>query len=141
MSTTLTRIEDVHRKWYIIDAEDKVLGRIATKAADIIRGKNKATYTPNVDTGDFVIIINADKVKLTGKKADKKIYRSHTLYPGGLKEATFKQLMADDSTKVITMAVQGMVPKTKLGDKIMRKLRVFKGSEHTHVSQKPIVVK
>lgn len=140
MKTLMTRKEDVHAKWYVVDAKDKVLGRMATKIAMILKGKTKATYTPHIDTGDFVIVINAELVKLTGKKADKKLYRSHSFYPGGLKEVTFKDMLEKHPDRVIELAVKGMLPKGKLGKAMGSKLKIYKGSEHPHKAQNPVVL-
>ena len=137
MKTFMERPQDVKRKWYIVDAKDQVLGRLATRVADKLRGKKKATFTPNVDGGDYVIVINADKVRLTGKKADKKLYQSHSFYPGGFSEEKFSSMVQRNPVKVITLAVRGMVPKSRLGNKIMTKLRVYKGDKHPHTEVKP----
>ena len=140
MKTFMKRNEDVIRKWFIIDASDKVLGRLATKVADTLRGKKKPEYTPHIDTGDFVVVINAEKIKLTGKKAASKVYRSHSGYPGGLKEEKFAHMIKDKPEKVIETAVKGMLPKTKLGRQIFTKLKVYRGNEHPHKSQNPEVL-
>ena len=138
MKTYSLKKEEVERNWFLLDATDKVLGRIATKIADRIRGKDKATFTPHTDGGDYVIVINAEKIKLTGSKfTDKKYYR-HSLYPGGLKTKTFKDLNKDNPERIIEEAVKGMLPKNKLGRSMIKKLKVYKGSEHNHESQKPI---
>jgi len=131
---------EVERKWYVIDAADEVLGRLAVRVANILRGKNKPEYTPNVDTGDFVIVINSDKVRVTGKKETDKIYYHHTKYPGGLKSASFKELMEKDSRLVIESAVRGMLPHNTLGDTQFTKLKVYTGAEHPHAAQKPVVL-
>jgi large subunit ribosomal protein L13 len=141
MKTFMERPQDVKRKWYIVDAKDQVLGRLATRVADTLRGKKKATFTPNVDGGDFVIVINAEKVRLTGKKADKKLYQSHSLYPGGFKEEKFSSMIQRNPEKVIKLAVKGMIPKTRLGDKVITKLRVYKGEKHPHTEVKPETLK
>ena len=133
----MAHTETVERKWYVVDATGIPLGRLASKVASILRGKNKPTYTPNVDTGDFVIIINSDKTVLTGKKYDDKYYRYHTGYIGGLKEISYKKLMAERSDLAVYEAVKGMLPKNSLGRKMIKKLRVFKGAEHNHAAQKP----
>lgn len=132
---------DVVRKWYVVDADGIALGRLASKVAAILRGKNKPTYTPNVDTGDFVIIVNTDKVLLTGKKLEKKFYRYHTGHIGGLKEVQYKTLMAEKSDLAVYEAVKGMLPKNSLGRQMLTKLRVVKGAEHNHQAQKPEVLK
>ena len=137
MKTYMAHAETVERKWYVVDATNIPLGRLASKVASILRGKNKPTYTPNVDTGDFVIIINSDKVILTGKKYEDKYYRYHTGYIGGLKEISYKKLMSERSDLAVYEAVKGMLPKNSLGRKMIKKLRVFKGAEHNHAAQKP----
>ncbi len=139
MKTYSAKPLEVERKWYLLDAEGQTLGRLAVLAANILRGKNKPQYTPNVDTGDFVIIINADKITVTGKKETGKIYYHHTGYPGGLKSASFKELMEKDSTKVIEKAIKGMLPHNTLGQEQFNKLKVYAGSEHPHAAQKPVV--
>ncbi len=131
--------QEVERKWLIVDAEGKVLGRLASEIAKILRGKHKPTYTPHVDTGDHVIVINADKVKLTGNKLTQKHYKYHTGYAGGLREVRYDQLMEKNPEKVIELAVKGMLPKNSLGRQMFRKLNVYKGSEHNHEAQKPEV--
>lgn len=130
---------DVERKWYIIDATDKPLGRVASAAASILRGKNKPTFTPHVDCGDFVIILNAEKAILTGKKLDQKFHRYHTGYIGGLKEISYKKLMAEKPEKAMMIAVKGMLPKNTVGAKSLTRLRVYKGANHDHEAQKPEV--
>ena len=122
----------------MLDAKDKVLGRVATKIADRIRGKDKPTYTPHTDGGDYVIVVNAELIKVTGAKYDKKKYYKHSLYPGGLKTKTFRELNKNNPEKIIENAVKGMLPKNKLGKSIIKKLKIFKGPEHEHESQKPI---
>jgi len=136
----MAKAGDVQRKWYVIDAEGKVLGRLASEVAKILRGKHKPIYTPHVDTGDFVIVINADKVVLTGKKLDQKMYRKHSLYPGGLKETPYRAILANKPEKAIEEAVRGMLPHNSLGRKMFRKLKVYRGSEHEHQAQKPEVL-
>ena len=137
MSTFLAKPAEVQRKWYVIDASGKPLGRVAVKAADLLRGKLKPEFTPNVDCGDHVIIINAEKAVLTGKKLEKKYYRRHTGYIGGLKEVQYKTLMAEKPELAMELAVKGMVPDTTIGRKALTRLRVYKGSEHIHTAQKP----
>lgn len=137
MKTYSAKPLEVTRKWYVIDAEDQILGRLATAAADVLRGKNKPQYTPHVDTGDFVIVINADKIRVSGKKETDKLYRHHTGFPGGLKEISFKAQMEKDSTRVIEHAIKGMLPHNTLGDEQFQKLKVYKGTEHPHAAQKP----
>ena len=130
---------EVESKWYIIDAANKPLGRVATEAARLLRGKHKPTYTPHMDVGDHVIIINCDKVVLTGRKLDQKIYRSHSGYIGGMKEITAKDLLAKNPERMMTHAVVGMLPHTRLGRQMAKKLRVYAGSEHENIAQKPEV--
>lgn len=137
MKSFMAKPQEIERKWYVIDAEGLVLGRLASQVAAILRGKNKPIYTPNVDTGDHVIIINADKVVLTGKKLDQKIYYKHTGYIGGMKELSYKHLMANKPEFVISEAIRGMLPHNALGRKMFKKLRVYAGSEHDHQAQKP----
>ena len=137
MKTYSAKPLEVERKWYILDAEGQTLGRLAVLAADLLRGKHKPQYTPNVDTGDFVIVINAEKIQVTGKKETGKIYYHHTGYPGGLKSASFKELMDKDAVKVIEKAVKGMLPHNTLGQEQFNKLKVYKGAEHPHAAQKP----
>ena len=138
MKTYSLKKEEVERNWFLLDATDKVLGRVATKIADRIRGKDKPTFTPHTDGGDYVVVINAEKIKVSGSKfTDKKYYR-HSLYPGGLKTKTFKDLNKDNPERVIEEAVKGMLPKNKLGRSMIKKLKVYRGSEHNHESQKPI---
>ena len=137
MSTFMAKPETVERKWYVIDAEGVVLGRLASQVAVMLRGKNKPTFTPHVDTGDFVIVVNTDKIVLTGKKLDDKIYYHHTGYPGGLKETKYRDLMANKSEFALKKAVRGMLPKGPLGNKMFKKLKVYAGPEHEHAAQKP----
>ena len=141
MKTYMAHAETVERKWYVVDAAGVTLGRLATRVATVLRGKNKPTFTPNVDTGDFVIVINTDKVVLTGKKLEDKFYRYHTGYIGGLKEIPYKKLMAEMSDLAVYEAVKGMLPKNSLGRAMIKKLRVYKGAEHNHAAQKPEVLK
>jgi large subunit ribosomal protein L13 len=138
MKTYTLKKEEFERSWFLLDAKDKVLGRVATKIADRIRGKDKPTYTPHTDGGDYVIVVNAELIKVTGAKYDKKKYYKHSLYPGGLKTKTFKELNKNNPEKIIENAVKGMLPKNKLGKSIIKKLKIFKGPEHEHESQKPI---
>lgn len=140
MNTFMAKAESIERKWYVLDAEGQVLGRLASRAASILRGKHKPIYTPHVDTGDYVIIINADRVALTGKKLDQKIYYKHTGYAGGLKETPYRKLMASKPEFVIKHAVVGMLPKGPLGRQMATKLRVFAGPEHGHAAQQPEVL-
>ncbi len=139
MKTYSAKPLEVTRKWYVIDADGATLGRVAVAAANILRGKNKPQYTPNVDTGDFVIIINADKITVTGKKETDKMYRSHSGYPGGFKEISFKAMMEKTPTRAIEKAVKGMLPHNTLGDEQFQKLKVYAGAEHPHAAQKPEV--
>ena len=141
MKTYMAHENDVVRKWYVVDAEGIALGRLASKVAAILRGKNKPIFTPNADTGDFVIIVNTDKVVLTGKKLEKKYYRYHTGHIGGLKEIQYKTLMAEKSDVAVFNAVKGMLPKNSLGRDMIKKLKVFKGPEHNHQAQKPEILK
>ncbi len=140
MSTTLLKPETVERKWYVIDAAGKPLGRVAVVAANLLRGKNKVTYTPNVDCGDHVVIINCDKAVLTGKKLEQKFYHHHTGWIGGLKSVNYKTLMATKSDKAMELAVKGMLPNNKLGDKALTRLRTYKGAAHNNQAQKPETV-
>ncbi len=141
MNTFLAKPNEVERKWYVVDAEGMVLGRLASQVASILRGKNKPTYTPNVDTGDHVIIINADKVVLTGNKLTDKIYYHHTGYVGHMKETPYGELMAIMPEFAVKKAIVGMLPKGPLGRKMATKLRVYAGAEHGHEAQKPEVLK
>ena len=138
--TRFIKTEDADRKWHVIDANDLVLGRLATKIATIIRGKHKPIFTPNMDTGDFVVVVNAEKVKLTGKREEMKTYFSHSMYPGGVKTKTFAELKAKQPEVIIHKAVKGMLPKNKLGRQLIKKLKVYAGSEHPHSAQKPEVL-
>ena len=140
MSTTLATKETVVRNWYVLDAAGKPLGKTAVAAADLLRGKNKVTYTPNVDCGDFVIVINADKAVLTGKKLEQKYYRRHSGWVGGLKEVLYKTLMKEKPELAMELAVKGMLQKNKLANSQLTRLRVFRGTEHNHEAQKPVVV-
>ena len=130
----------IERKWYVVDAADQTLGRLASQVASVLRGKNKPTYTPSMDTGDYVIVINADKVKVTGKKLDQKVYYRHSDYVGGMKETTLKEFMAKKPEDVINFAVKGMLPKGPLGRQMIKKLHVYAGPEHNHAAQKPEVL-
>ena len=135
--TTLPTLETLEQKWYVIDAANQRLGRLATEIARILRGKNKASFTPHMDTGDFVIVINAEKVTVTGKKAEQKLYRRHSGRPGGMKIETFSKLQTRIPERIIEKAVKGMLPKNALGRKLFTKLKVYAGSEHPHAAQKP----
>jgi len=138
--TRFIKTEDADKQWYVIDASDQVLGRLAAKAASVIRGKNKAIFTPNMDTGDFVIVINADKVKMTGKRELQKTYFRHSGYPGGVKTSSYAEMMAKKPEFVIEKAVKGMLPKGRLGRKLVTKLKVYAGTEHPHQAQQPEVL-
>ncbi|MCX8641089.1 50S ribosomal protein L13 [Gilliamella sp. Fer1-1] len=140
MSTFSAKPETVKRDWYVVDAAGKTLGRLATEIASRLRGKHKAEYTPHVDTGDYIIVINAEKVAVTGKKRTDKIYYRHTGYIGGLKEATFKEMIERHPEQVIEIAVKGMLPKGPLGRAMYRKLKVYAGNEHNHAAQQPQVL-
>lgn len=137
MKTFSLKKENINRDWFVIDVADMVLGRVATKIADRIRGKDKPTYTPHTDGGDYVVVINAEKIKVTGSKFENKKYYSHSLYPGGLKTKTFRELNEKNPEKIIEEAVKGMLPKNKLGKSIIKKLKVFRGPSHDHESQQP----
>jgi len=128
---------DIERKWYVVDATDLILGRLATRVATVLRGKHKPTFTHHVDTGDFVIIINAEKIALTGQKSDQKYYTWHTGWPGGFRTRTYQQMLEKHPDRIIEHAVKGMLPKTKLGRQIYKKLKVYVGSEHPHSAQSP----
>lgn len=130
----------IERKWYVVDAEGQTLGRLASQVASVLRGKNKPTYTPSMDTGDYVIVVNADKIKVTGKKLEQKIYYRHSDYVGGMKETTLKELLAKKPEDVINFAVKGMLPKGPLGRQMIKKLHVYAGPEHNHAAQKPEVL-
>ena len=140
MRTFSAKANEVQRKWWIIDAKDQVLGRVAVKAANILRGKEKAIFTPHVDTGDFVIVINADKVRVTGKKETAKVYTSFSGYVGGHKSETFKQRQARRPELLIELAVRGMIPHNRLGRAVYTKLKVYKGDVHPHSSQQPVAI-
>ncbi len=136
----MAKANEIERKWYIVDADGKTLGRLASEVAKIIRGKHKPIYTPHVDTGDHVVIINAEKIQLTGKKLDQKMYRTHSLYPGGLKEVPYREFLAKKPEKVVYEAVRGMLPHNRLGRQMIKKLRVYRRAEHPHEAQKPEVL-
>lgn len=137
MRTYMAKAQDIQRKWYVLDAANRPLGRVATEAARLLKGKHKPIYTPHVDTGDFVIVINADKAILTGKKLDQKIMYRHSGYPGGLKETGYRVLMAEKPERAMEAAVRGMLPKNRLGRKMIKKMKVYAGAEHVHQAQKP----
>ena len=140
MKSYIAKPSDIDRKWYVIDAEGKTLGKLAVEAAMILRGKKKPIYTPHIDTGDYVIVINAEKVAVTGKKREEKIYKHHSGYPGGLKETTFEKMMEKHPTEAVRHAVKGMMPNGKLGRQMFKKLKVYAGPEHNHAAQKPEVL-
>mgnify|MGYP005849542227 CR=1 FL=1 len=135
--TRFVKTEDADRKWYVVDATDQVLGRLATKVATVIRGKNKPSFTPNMDTGDFVIIVNADKIKMTGNRELQKTYFRHSGYPGGGKELNYQQMKEKHPERIIEFAVKGMLPKNRLGRTLIKKLKVYTGAEHPHKAQQP----
>ena len=137
MKTFMARPATIDRKWYVVDAEGKTLGRLASEVAKVLRGKNKAIFTPHIDTGDYVIVVNAEKIKVTGKKLDQKIYYRHSDYVGGMKETTLKEMLNKHPERVIEYAVKGMLPKGPLGRQMYTKLFVYAGPDHTHAAQKP----
>ena len=137
MSSYVQKPHEVERKWYLVDATDKTLGRLSSKIASVLRGKHKPIFTPHVDCGDYVVVINAEKVKVTGKKLEDKEYKRHSGYPGGLKTVTLEKMLEDKPEDVMIHAVKGMLPKGKLGRQMLKKLRVYKGAEHGHSAQKP----
>ena len=140
MKTYMANPDKLEKKWYVVDASGMVLGRLASEVASVLRGKNKPEFTPNVDTGDYVVVVNADKIKVTGKKLDQKIYYRHSDYVGSLKETTLKEMLAKHPERVIEFAVKGMLPKGPLGREMMTKLHVYAGAEHPHAAQKPEVL-
>lgn len=140
MKTQFAKKGEIDRKWYVIDAQDAVLGRLAAKVATYIRGKNKPVFTPHVDTGDFVIVINADKIRLTGRKLTDKIYYHHSGYTGGIKARMAKELLEEKPERIIEKAVWGMLPKNRLGRAMIKKLKVYKGAEHPHKAQSPEIL-
>ena len=137
MKTYIPKLAEIERKWHLVDAEGKILGRLASRIAQILSGKDKPIYTPHLNVGDFVVVINAEKVKVTGGKEEKKIYYRHTGYPGGLKERTYEELLSKRPEDIIRKAVRGMLPKNKLGRQMFKKLKVYTGSEHPHQAQRP----
>ena len=137
MKSYMARPLEVERKWHVIDAEGQTLGRLATEIARLLRGKNKPQYTPHVDTGDFVVVVNAEKVVVTGKKAEQKVYYRHTGYPGGLKETSYETMLERKPTEILRKAVRGMMPRTRLGRQQFRKLKIYAGPEHPHEAQAP----
>ncbi len=140
MKSFMASPSTIERTWYVVDATGHTLGRLSSEIASILRGKNKPTFTPHIDTGDYVIVVNADKIKVTGKKMDQKIYYNHSDYPGGMRETTLAEMMAKKPTEVIRLAVKGMLPKGPLGRTMITKLHVFAGPEHPHAAQKPEVL-
>ena len=140
MQTYMANPDKIERKWYVVDAEGQTLGRLSSGIASVLRGKNKPQFTPHVDTGDYVIVINADKIKVTGKKMNQKIYYHHSDYVGGMKETTLKEMLAKKPERVIELAVKGMLPKGPLGREMYKKLHVYAGAEHAHAAQKPEVL-
>ena len=137
MKSYMARPLEVERRWYVVDAEGKTLGRLATEIAKVLRGKNKPQYTPHIDTGDFVVVVNAEKVVVTGKKAEQKVYRRHSGYPGGLKTTTYERMMERQPTEILRKAVKGMMPDTRLARQQLRKLKIYAGPEHPHAAQSP----
>jgi large subunit ribosomal protein L13 len=137
MRTFIPKKDDIDQKWWLIDADGRILGRMATEIADLIRGKRKTQFTSHLDTGDFVVVINAEKIKVTGRKLEQKKYYTHSLYPGGIKEQTLKELLAKKPEEVIQKAVWGMIPKGKLGRALYKKLKVYRGPSHPHEAQNP----
>ena len=137
MKTVMATKQNIEKQWYLVDAENKVLGRLASEIAAVLRGKKKPTFVPHEDTGDFVVVVNAEKIAMTGKKLTDKVYYSHSFYPGGLKAATPKELLEKAPEKILTFAVKGMLPKNRLGRQMIKKLKVYAGTEHPHEAQKP----
>ena len=135
--TSVPSIDSIERQWYLVDAENQTLGRLATEVASVLRGKNKASYTPHLDTGDFVVVVNADKVRVSGNKSQQKLYRRHSGRPGGMKVETFEALQDRIPERIVEKAIKGMLPHNALGRQMFRKLKVYKGSEHPHSAQKP----
>ncbi len=141
MNKTITPNQaSINRQWYLVDAENQTLGRLATRVASILRGKNKPNYTPHLDTGDFVVVVNAEKIQVTGRKADQKLYRRHSGRPGGMKVETFNALQERIPERIVEQAIKGMLPHTSLGRQLFRKLKVYRGSEHPHSAQQPKVL-
>ena len=140
MKTFMASPATIDRKWYVVDAEGKTLGRLASEVAKVLRGKNKPIFTPHIDTGDYVIVVNAEKVKVTGKKLDQKVYYNHSDYVGGMRETTLAEMMAKKPEKVIELAVKGMLPKGPMGRDMIKKLHVYAGAEHANQAQKPEVL-
>ena len=140
MNTFMANPDKIERKWYVVDADGQTLGRLTSEIAKVLRGKNKPVYTPHIDTGDYVIVVNAEKIKVTGKKLDQKVYYRHSDYVGGMKETTLREMLAKKPEKVIELAVKGMLPKGPLGRSMIKKLHVYAGPEHNHAAQKPEVL-
>ena len=138
MKSYMARKGEVPRQWYVVDAQGKVLGRLASRVAMVLRGKNKANFTPHADAGDFVVVVNADQVLLTGRKLDQKVYYRHSGYPGGIKSTTARQLLSKKPEEVLRHAVRGILPKTSLGRQLLKKLKVYAGGEHPHQAQQPV---
>ncbi len=138
MKTYVTKPADIERSWYVVDAEGQTLGRLASQIAAVLRGKHKPIYSPSVDAGDFVVVINADKIKVTGRRMDQKMYYRHSGYPGGLREATLKEQLDRHQTRPVELAIKGMLPKNKLGRQMIKKLKVYAGPEHPHHAQQPV---
>ncbi len=141
MKTCIPESEKIEKNWYVVDAKDQILGRFTSKIASILRGKSKAIYTPHLDAGDYIIVINADRIRTTGKKLSTKTYKRYSGYPGGLKEETLEHMLRRKPEEVIRHAVKGMLPKTKLGTKLLKKLKVYAGDKHPHIAQKPKLLK
>ena len=137
MKSYMARPQQVERKWYVVDAEGQTLGRLASELARILRGKNKPQYTPHIDVGDFVVVVNADRINVSGRKAEQKVYRRHTGYPGGLRETSYEQMLDRKPTEILRKAVYGMMPKTRLARQQFKKLKIYAGSEHPHEAQMP----
>ncbi|MGC6482653.1 MAG: 50S ribosomal protein L13 [Synechococcus sp.] len=135
--TSVPSIDSIDRQWYLVDAENQTLGRLATEVASVLRGKNKATYTPHLDTGDFVVVVNADKIRVSGNKSQQKLYRRHSGRPGGMKVETFEHLQERLPERIVEKAIKGMLPHNALGRQLFRKLKVYKGNEHPHAAQQP----
>ena len=135
--TSVPSIDSIDRQWYLVDAENQTLGRLATEVASVLRGKNKASFTPHLDTGDFVIVVNADKIRVSGKKSQQKLYRRHSGRPGGMKVETFEHLQERLPERIVEKAIKGMLPHNALGRQLFRKLKVYKGTEHPHAAQQP----
>ena len=139
--TTIPSIDSINRQWYLVDAENQTLGRLATEVASVLRGKNKPNFTPHLDTGDFVVVINAEKIQVTGNKAEQKLYRRHSGRPGGMKVETFSALQGRIPERIVETAIKGMLPHNALGRQLFRKLKVYKGPDHPHSAQNPEVIK